>query len=96
MATLVPGPSTIQAAGNKPKIIEEYIGRVNTRTASTSIARMQSPAGWEEPGQKPEFDEFTVVLKGMLRVKTANSDSGCSRRSGRYRRSWRMGSIQLT
>ena len=63
MATLVPGPSTIQAAGNKPKIIEEYIGRVNTRTASTSIARMQSPAGWEEPGQKPEFDEFTVVLK---------------------------------
>ena len=71
MATLVPGPSTIQAAGNKPKIIEEYIGRVNTRTASTSIARMQSPAGWEEPGQKPEFDEFTVVLKGMLRVKTA-------------------------
>ena len=71
MATLVSGPSTIQAAGNKPKIIEEFIGRVNTKTASASIARMQSPAGWEEPGQKPEFDEFTVVLKGMLRVKTA-------------------------
>lgn len=71
MATLVPAPSTIQAAGNKPKIIEEFIGRVNTRTASTSIARMQSPAGWEEPGQKPDFEEFTVVLKGMLRVKTA-------------------------
>jgi mannose-6-phosphate isomerase-like protein (cupin superfamily) len=71
MATLVPTPSTIQAAGNKPKIIEEFIGRVNTRTAATSIARMQSPAGWVEPGQKPEFDEFTVVLKGMLRVKTA-------------------------
>jgi mannose-6-phosphate isomerase-like protein (cupin superfamily) len=70
MATLVPSPSTIQAAGNKPKIIEEFIGRVNTRTESTSIARMQSPAGWEEPGQKPEFDEFTVVLKGMLRVRT--------------------------
>jgi mannose-6-phosphate isomerase-like protein (cupin superfamily) len=70
MATLVPSPSTIQAAGNKPKIIEEFIGRVNTRTESASIARMQSPAGWEEPGQKPEFDEFTVVLKGMLRVKT--------------------------
>jgi mannose-6-phosphate isomerase-like protein (cupin superfamily) len=70
MATLVPAPSTIKAAGNKPKIIEEYIGRVNTKTASTSIARMQSPAGWEEPGQQPEFDEFTVVLKGMLRVKT--------------------------
>lgn len=71
MATLVPAPSTIQAAGNKPKIIEEFIGRVNTRTVSTSIARMQSPAGWEEPGQKPDFEEFTVVLKGMLRVKTA-------------------------
>ena len=71
MAILVPGPSTIQAAGNKPKIIEEYIGRVNTRTAAPSIARMQRPAGSEEPGQKPEFDEFTVVLKGMLRVKTA-------------------------
>jgi len=70
MATLVPAPSTIKAAGNKPKIIEEYIGRVNTRTSSASIARMQSPAGWEEPGQKPEFDEFTVVLKGTLRVKT--------------------------
>lgn len=70
MATLVPSPSTIQAAGNKPKIIQEFIGRVNTRTESTSIARMQSPAGWVEPGQKPEFDEFTVVLKGMLRVKT--------------------------
>jgi mannose-6-phosphate isomerase-like protein (cupin superfamily) len=72
MATFVSAPSTIQAAGNKPKIIEEFIGRVNTKTSSTSIARMQSPAGWEEPGQKPEFDEFTVVLKGMLRVKTAS------------------------
>jgi mannose-6-phosphate isomerase-like protein (cupin superfamily) len=71
MATLVPAPSTIEAAGNKPKIIQEFVGRVNTRTESASIARMQSPAGWEEPGQKPEFDEFTVVLKGMLRVKTA-------------------------
>ena len=70
MATLVTAPSVIQAAGNKPKIIEEFVGRVNTRTSSTSIARMQSPGGWVEPGQTPEFDEFTVVLKGMLRVKT--------------------------
>jgi mannose-6-phosphate isomerase-like protein (cupin superfamily) len=70
MATLVPVPTRIQAAGNKPKTIEEFIGRVNTKTASTSIARMQSPAGWVEPGQRPEFDEFTVVLRGMLRVKT--------------------------
>jgi len=70
MATLIKAPSVIQAVGNKPKIIEEYIGRVNSKTASTSVARMQSPAGWTEPGQRPEFDEFTVVLKGMLRVKT--------------------------
>ena len=70
MATLIKAPSVIAAAGNKPKIIEEYIGRVNSRTTSTSVARMQSPGGWVEPGQTPEFDEFTVVLKGMLRVKT--------------------------
>jgi mannose-6-phosphate isomerase-like protein (cupin superfamily) len=71
MAILISAPSIIKAAGNKPKVIEEYIGRVNSKTTSTSVARMQSPAGWVEPGQKPEFDEFTVVLKGMLRVKTA-------------------------
>ena len=70
MAKLINAPSVIQAAGNKPKIIEEYVGRVNTRTSSASVARMRSPAGWVEPGQTPEFDEFTVVLKGMLRVKT--------------------------
>jgi len=71
MATLISAPSIIKAAGNKPKVIEEYIGRVNSKTSATSVARMQSPAGWVEPGQTPEFDEFTVVLKGMLRVKTA-------------------------
>jgi quercetin dioxygenase-like cupin family protein len=70
MPTHVPRPSVIQAAGNKPKIIEEYIGRVNTKTQAVSIARMQSPAGWVEPGQKPAFDEYTVVLKGLLRVTT--------------------------
>ena len=70
MATLIKAPSIIEAAGNKPKIIEEYVGRVNSKTTSTSVARMKSPAGWTEPGQRPEFDEFTVVLKGMLRVKT--------------------------
>ena len=70
MATLISAPSIIKAAGNKPKIIEEYVGRVNSKTTSTSVARMQSPGGWTEPGQRPEFDEFTVVLKGMLRVKT--------------------------
>ena len=68
MPTLIAHPTVIAAAGNQPKIIEEYIGRVNTRTSDVSIARMQSPAGWEEPGQTPEFDEYTVVLRGTLRV----------------------------
>lgn len=70
MPTFIAAPSIIKAAGNKPKIIEEYVGRVNSRTGSVSIARMQSPPGWAEPGQAPEFDEHTVVLKGMLRVET--------------------------
>jgi len=69
MPTLVAEPTRIRAAGNKPKLIDEYIGRVNSRTATLSVAHMRSPQGWEEPGQEPEFDEFTVVLKGMLRVK---------------------------
>jgi mannose-6-phosphate isomerase-like protein (cupin superfamily) len=69
MPTLVAQPTRIQAAGNKPKLIDEYIGRVNTRTGSLSVAHMRSPQGWEEPGQAPEFDEFTVVLKGLLRVR---------------------------
>ena len=63
-------PTVIQAAGNKPKVIEEFIGRVNSGTDAVSIARMKSPAGWEEPGQKPQFDEYTVVLSGFLRVAT--------------------------
>jgi mannose-6-phosphate isomerase-like protein (cupin superfamily) len=70
MPTFIHAPSVIQAAGNKPKVIEEYIGRVNSDTAALSIARMTSPCGWEEPGQTPEFDEYTVVLRGLLRVKT--------------------------
>jgi len=69
MPTLISQPARIQAAGNKPKLIDEYIGRVNTKTCSTSVAHMRSPAGWIEPGQTPEFDEFTIVLKGMLRVE---------------------------
>jgi mannose-6-phosphate isomerase-like protein (cupin superfamily) len=70
MPVLIPSPCRIEAAGNKPKIIEEYIGRVNTATDAVSIARMQSPAGWIEPVQTPEFDEYTVVLRGMLRAVT--------------------------
>lgn len=69
MPTLVTKPTRITAAGTKPKLIDEYIGRVNTQTAGLSVAHMRSPQGWEEPGQKPEFNEFTLVLKGMLRVK---------------------------
>lgn len=70
MPTKIKSPTVIKAAGNKPKSIEEYIGRVNSQTGAVSIAIMKSPAGWIEPGQKPEFDEYTVVLKGTLRVKS--------------------------
>jgi mannose-6-phosphate isomerase-like protein (cupin superfamily) len=70
MPALIAKPSIIHAAGNKPKVIEEYIGRVNSDTADVSIARMKSPSGWIEPGQTPEFDEYTLVLKGMLRVES--------------------------
>jgi mannose-6-phosphate isomerase-like protein (cupin superfamily) len=69
MPTLISAPTQIAAAGNKPKIIQEFVGRVNSRTDAVSVARMQSPAGWVEPGQTPEFDEYTVVLRGMLRVE---------------------------
>jgi len=68
MPELIPTPTRIVAAGDKPKAIDEYVGRVNSRTTALSIAHMRSPAGWEEPGQRPEFDEYTLVLKGMLRV----------------------------
>ena len=70
MARLIERPTVIAAAGTKPKRIEEFVGRVNSRTGLVSIARMRSPQGWEEPGQAPEFDEFTLVLAGMLRVET--------------------------
>ncbi len=66
----ITAPSVIKAAGNKPKVIEEYVGRINSNTEAASIARMKSPGGWSEPGQTPEFDEYTVVLEGMLRVET--------------------------
>jgi mannose-6-phosphate isomerase-like protein (cupin superfamily) len=65
----IKGPTFITPAGNKPKLIEEFFGRVNSKTESVSIAKMTSPGGWLEPGQIPEFDEYTVVLKGCLRVE---------------------------
>jgi mannose-6-phosphate isomerase-like protein (cupin superfamily) len=69
MPRLIESPTVIQAAGNKPKRIEEYAGRVNSGHAAVSVARMVSPEGWQEPGQRPEFEEVTVVLKGMVRVE---------------------------
>jgi mannose-6-phosphate isomerase-like protein (cupin superfamily) len=67
--TLIGQPSIVEAAGNKPKIIREYVGRVNSATSALSIAQMQSPGGWLEPGQTPEFDEYTLVLRGTVRVR---------------------------
>jgi ethanolamine utilization protein EutQ len=69
MPTLISQPTRIQSAGNKPKLIDEYIGRVNSQTSAASVAHMRSPQGWMEPGQTPVFDEFTVVLKGTIQVE---------------------------
>ena len=68
MPTLIPQPTRIQAAGTRPKLIDEYIGRVNSKSTVLSVAHMRSPEGWSEPGQTPEFDEYTIVLQGTLRV----------------------------
>src|SRR3954471_15418859 len=70
MPILIKSPTRIEAAGNKPKIIDEFFGRVNSGEARLSVARMKSPGGWVEPGQRPEFDEFTVVLAGVLHVSS--------------------------
>ena len=70
MPVLIENPSIVKAAGSKPKVIEEYVGRVTSDSKDVSIARMRSPGGWAEPGQTPEFDEYTVVLRGMLRVSS--------------------------
>lgn len=76
MPTLISQPTRITAAGNKPKLIDEYVGRVNSKTDGVSVAHMHSPEGWQEPGQTPEFDEYTIVLKGTMRVehKTGHID----------------------
>ena len=73
MAKLISVPTVIPAAGQPPKIIEEFIGRINSQTANISIAKMTSPSGWREPGQTPEFDEYTMVLHGELQVETRDS-----------------------
>jgi mannose-6-phosphate isomerase-like protein (cupin superfamily) len=72
MPTLIEKPTRVTAAGNKPKLIDEYVGRVNNAEARLSVAHMRSPSGWVEPGQRPDFDEYTVVLRGVLRVEHAD------------------------
>ena len=75
MATYIKKPMQIKACGNKPKIILEYIGRVNSKSSDLSVAHMKSPMGWVEPGQTPEFSEYTLVIKGSLKVKTKSKSS---------------------
>lgn len=74
MPTLISQPTRITAAGNKPKLIDEYIGRVNSKDSAVSVAHMRSPQGWTEPGQTPDFDEFTIVLRGLLKVKSKDGE----------------------
>jgi len=74
MAKIIKSPSIVKAAGNKEKIIREFIGNVNTGTSAVSVAKMKSPEGWEEPGQTPEFDEYTVVINGTLKVSCKDGD----------------------
>jgi hypothetical protein len=76
----IQSPAVIQAQGNMPKLIEEYVGHVNTQTEAVSIARMKSPAGWSESGQTPEFDEYTIVLQGVLHIETKSGQ--CNVRAG--------------
>jgi mannose-6-phosphate isomerase-like protein (cupin superfamily) len=74
MPKLIPAPVRVEAAGNKPKLIDEYVGRLASGDEALSVAHMRSPGGWEEPGQTPEFDEFTLVLRGRLRVTSASGE----------------------
>lgn len=93
MAILIDCPTRMQAAGNKPKLIDEFIGRVNSGMAAVSIARMQSPSGWQVPGQTPEFDEYTVVSRGdAMGGNQAGAVRGAGRAGGRDF-SGRMGAV---
>ncbi len=74
MPHFIKNPTIVEAAGNKPKLIEEFVGRVNSQSEEISIARMKSPAGWIEPAQTPEFDEYTLVLEGKLQIKCAGKE----------------------
>jgi quercetin dioxygenase-like cupin family protein len=74
MALIIKEPAIVKAAGNKEKIIKEYFGNVNSKTSELSIAVMKSPEGWEEPGQSPDFNEYTLVLKGKLKIRTIKEE----------------------
>lgn len=82
MPTLIESPSRIRAAGNMPKLIGEYVGRVNSEESRLSVAHMQSPKGWVEPGQTPEFEEFTIVLRGTLHVRHKDGEFDVSAGQG--------------
>jgi mannose-6-phosphate isomerase-like protein (cupin superfamily) len=82
MAQVIKSPSIIKAAGNKEKIIKEFFGHVNSKTDEVSIAHMKSPEGWVEPGQSPKFNEYTIVLKGKLRITTRNEEFEISEGQG--------------
>jgi mannose-6-phosphate isomerase-like protein (cupin superfamily) len=82
MAQFINSPSIIKAAGNKEKIIKEFFGHINSKTSEVSIARMKSPEGWMEPGQCPKFNEYTIVLKGILRINTRNEEFEISEGQG--------------
>ena len=82
MPRLIPSPTRVAAAGHPPKLIDEYIGRVNSGHGALSVAHMRSPAGWSEPGQTPEFDEYTIVLRGCLRVESRDHAAPLDVRAG--------------
>jgi hypothetical protein len=94
MPTLIASPTRVTAAGNKPKLIDEYVGRVNSATEAVSVAHMRSPQGWVEPGQRPEFDEFTLVLRGRLHVKHEGGELDVRAGPGRRRARRRVGPVQ--
>ena len=95
MVTLIEKPTIVESVGNKPKAIEEYVGRVNSGHGGVSVARMKSPEGWQEPGQRPEFEEITVVLKGFVRVEYEGGVLDVKAGQAVVATAGRMGSVQL-
>ncbi len=92
MPKIIEAPARIEAHGQPPKVIEEFVGRVNSATEAVSVARMVSPSGWSEPGQTPEFDEVTAVLRGQLQVEPRGSSSDF-RWTGHYHQKGRVSAL---